>query len=103
MAEEASLTSIMHKLGMMEGEQRIRHEALTNSLELIRTEMQRIERAAQEQVLRLEQSANNRFTAQEMRIIALEAEDKNIYRQSALSGGLSAALITGFVELMKQI
>ena len=65
----------------------------------------RVETSLKGQIKELGESVDHRFTSQGKRIDKLEAQDKifigQIAKQSAIGGGIAAALVSGLVELIK--
>jgi len=99
--------AIMHILGQIQGENRAMFNSLSNDLLVIREDIKRVEATSQAQVRHLEENLNLRLGMVDRRINNLELQDKihikQIATNGALSGGISGALITGFVELAKHL
>ena len=100
-------SNIMHILGQMQGESRASFQNTSESLALIREDIKRSEERMQGQIAHLEKNVNASIDAVNRRVDKLESQDKvhikEIARQSAISGSITAAIVSGMVELIKHI
>jgi hypothetical protein len=84
---------------MREDIRRMREENATN--------IGRVETSLKEQIKELGESVDKRFQSHSGRLDKLESQDKvfigQIATQSALGGGIAAALVSGAVELFKHL
>lgn len=99
-------TAIMLKLGEMSGENKALFQSLFNHLDLIRTDINRVEKSTNERIQHLENHTKDRLNSVEGRLKDLEIEDKSHIKQLAansVSGGLAGGFITAFVEIIKHI
>ena len=101
------LSAIMHSLGQMQGESRANHAALFEHLNLIRSDIKRVEDRSQAQVKELAEHVNAQHLTLDKRILILESDNKDqistIAKHGAISGSISAILIAAAVELVKRL
>lgn len=99
--------TILQSLGELKGEANANFKTLFEHLNLIRQDIHNVERRGQEQVKQLSEHIDQRFIAVEQRITTLEVDNKSqikeIARNGAISGGITAALISTAVEIFKRI
>lgn len=118
-------SQVMHSIGELTGAVREMNAGLTRRINDIREDIQKLDRATNERMDRLEaglnrriddvssglkamdESVGKRIDSLGTRVTNLEAEDKRIIkdvaRMSAMGGGVGGALVTGLVELLKQL
>ena len=116
--EPTSSEIVAHQLGLLTGTMREMHTGMTMRLDDIRTDMQRLENSqrtgmeAIEQRLThridgLERNIGRRIDGLENRVGKLEEEDKNFLKVSSkaggVSGGVTAAIVSGGLEIIKQV
>lgn len=106
MTQTTDTSAIMHKLGEMQGKTEAQFQAMFNYFDLVRADISRVEKSTSEKIQQLENHTKDRLNSVELRLKDLENEDKSQLKQLAsnsLSGGISGALITGFIEIIKHI
>lgn len=107
-------SQVMHSIGELTGAVREMNAGLTRRINDIREDIQKLDRATNERMNRLEAGLNRRIDdvssglkSLGTRVTNLEAEDKRIIkdvaRMSAMGGGVGGALVTGVVELLKRL
>lgn len=126
---EVSNAQIMHGIGQLTGSVEAMHVGLTARIEDIRKDIDRLDKAsnarmdriednltkqiaAQGEVINkridgLEENVNQKFTSLGTRVTSLEQEDKKmiekVARLSAFGGGVGGTLAAGAVELIKRL
>lgn len=122
-----SNAQIMHSIGQLTGSVEAMHTGLTARIEDIRKDIDRLDKASNARMDRiednltkqianqgevinkridgLENNVNQKFTGLGTRVTALENEDKKmiekVAKMSALGGGVGGALVTATVEIIK--
>lgn len=91
-------------LAEMRGENNAQFKALFQFLELMRSDINRVEQISKERVEKLEVHMNNQFIAMDKRLEVLETSDKTQAQQIAsggISGGITALLIEAAMKVFE--
>lgn len=101
------MTAMVQAVGELSGETRAMHLSLSRSIEVIRDDIQRIEKSTNENLKNTEERINKRVDGVSTRVTALEAEDKNmgekITKVVTITSVASGAIVIAAIELLKRL
>lgn len=105
--ESNDLKRIAEGFGELKGELRMMHQSTMRAFDEIRGDMHRMEENQRRSMEQMEGRLNNRMDGIDGRVETLEKKSESqaveTAKQSVFTGGVTAAITYGFIELIKRI